>query len=71
MRDCSRGLIQLPVSNQSRGNLHTINPGSLTIRGCAFEPEPQRIARVGNWDWHIESDELNWSDEVYRIFGVL
>lgn len=29
----------------------------------------QRIAQVGNWDWNIETNELNWSDEVYRIFG--
>ena len=31
--------------------------------------EAQRIAHVGNWDWDVESNELKWSDEVYRIFG--
>ena len=30
----------------------------------------QRIARLGSWDWDIEKDELHWSDEIYRIFGV-
>lgn len=30
----------------------------------------QRIARMGNWDWHIAEDVLRWSDEIYRIFGV-
>lgn len=30
----------------------------------------QRIARLGSWDWDIVTDELYWSDEVYRIFGV-
>jgi PAS domain S-box-containing protein len=30
----------------------------------------QRIARLGNWDWDIQTNTLNWSDEVYRIFGV-
>jgi PAS domain S-box-containing protein len=30
----------------------------------------QRIARMGSWDWDIEKDELHWSDEIYRIFGV-
>jgi PAS domain S-box-containing protein len=29
----------------------------------------QRIAHVGNWDWHIETGELHWSDEIFRIFG--
>jgi PAS domain S-box-containing protein len=30
----------------------------------------QRIARLGNWDWDVVADELQWSDEIYRIFGV-
>ncbi len=30
----------------------------------------QRIARFGNWEWHIKPDSLWWSDEVYRIYGV-
>lgn len=30
----------------------------------------QRIARLGNWDLDVIKNELVWSDEVYRIFGV-
>jgi PAS domain S-box-containing protein len=32
--------------------------------------EAQRIAHLGNWDWNIETNELRWSDEIYRIFGL-
>jgi len=32
--------------------------------------EAQRIARLGNWDWNIATNELSWSDEIYRIFGL-
>src|SRR5262249_47429516 len=32
--------------------------------------EAQRIARLGNWEWNVISDELQWSDEVYSIFGL-
>jgi PAS domain S-box-containing protein len=32
--------------------------------------EAQRIAHLGNWDWNIVTNELSWSDEVYRIFGL-
>lgn len=32
--------------------------------------EAQRIAHVGNWHWEIQTDEIAWSDEVYRIFGM-
>ena len=30
----------------------------------------QRISHLGNWDWNIEKNELHWSDEIYRIFGL-
>lgn len=29
----------------------------------------QEIAHVGSWIWDIATGELDWSDEVYRIFG--
>jgi PAS domain S-box-containing protein len=32
--------------------------------------EAQRIAHLGNWDWDIITNELLWSDEIYRIFGL-
>lgn len=32
--------------------------------------EAQRVAHVGNWDWRIPTNELVWSDEIYRIFGL-
>lgn len=28
------------------------------------------MAHVGNWDWDIVRNELRWSDEIYRIFGL-
>ncbi|MBI5042004.1 MAG: PAS domain S-box protein, partial [Gammaproteobacteria bacterium] len=30
----------------------------------------QRIAQMGSWDWDIVTNELRWSDEIYRIFGL-
>ncbi len=32
--------------------------------------EAQRVAHVGNWDWNIVTNDLAWSDEIYRIFGL-
>ncbi len=32
--------------------------------------EAQRIARMGSWEWNVVTNELYWSDEIYRIFGV-
>jgi PAS domain S-box-containing protein len=32
--------------------------------------EAQRISHLGNWEWDIITNELLWSDEIYRIFGL-
>ncbi|MCA1718874.1 MAG: PAS domain S-box protein, partial [Actinobacteria bacterium] len=31
--------------------------------------EAQRIARIGNLTWDLATDQISWSDEVYRIYG--
>ena len=31
--------------------------------------EAQKMAHIGNWDWNLVTDEVYWSDEIYRIFG--
>jgi len=31
--------------------------------------EAQKMAHIGNWEWDIVTDEVYWSDELYRIFG--
>ncbi|MDI1480159.1 PAS domain S-box protein [Polyangium sp. y55x31] len=30
----------------------------------------QRIAQIGSWEWELETNELFWSDECYRLFGL-
>jgi PAS domain S-box-containing protein len=32
--------------------------------------EAQRIAHLGNWELNLITDELIWSDEIYRIFEI-
>ncbi|MBL9186662.1 MAG: PAS domain S-box protein [Opitutaceae bacterium] len=32
--------------------------------------EAQRIAHLGNWELDIAKNELSWSEEIFRIFGV-
>jgi PAS domain S-box-containing protein len=29
----------------------------------------QQIAHVGNWAWNLDSGQMKWSDEGFRIFG--
>ncbi len=30
----------------------------------------QQYARVGSWTWDVKTDRLEWSDEMFRIFGL-
>ena len=30
----------------------------------------QKAAKIGSWEWDIQSDRIWWSDEVFRIFNL-
>jgi diguanylate cyclase (GGDEF)-like protein/PAS domain S-box-containing protein len=32
--------------------------------------EAQQLAGLGSWSWDLTSDEVTWSQELYRIFGL-
>ena len=32
--------------------------------------EAQKLSHVGSWQWNISTDEAEWSDEMYNIYGV-
>lgn len=31
--------------------------------------QSQHFARIGTWDWRVDTDELYWSDAIYAMFG--
>jgi diguanylate cyclase (GGDEF)-like protein/PAS domain S-box-containing protein len=32
--------------------------------------EAQSLARIGSWEWDVAANEVVWSDELYRIYGL-
>jgi PAS domain S-box-containing protein len=36
----------------------------------AWLEEAQRVAHLGYWVWDLQTNQLIWSDETYRIFGL-
>ena len=30
----------------------------------------QQAAHLGSWSWHIKTNKLEWSGEMYRVFGI-
>ena len=50
---------------------HDVTERQRTLRRSELNlAEAQRIAHLGSWEWIVETNQLHWSDEVYRIFGL-
>lgn len=32
--------------------------------------ESQRLARIGSWEWDVTTNRVDWSDELFRIYGL-
>ncbi len=43
---------------------------ALIQRGEQQLAAAQRVAHLGSWEWDVTTDQLSWSDELYRIFGL-
>jgi PAS domain S-box-containing protein len=39
-------------------------------RSEALLAQAQRVAHIGSFEWNIASNEVTWSDELHRIYGV-
>jgi len=39
-------------------------------RSEAFLAEGQQLSRVGSFSWHLATDEIMWSEQLYRIFEI-
>lgn len=50
--------------------VHRFNTEKALRKSEASLYEAQRVAHLGNWDWNIQTNQLHWSDEIYRIFGL-
>jgi len=39
-------------------------------RSEAFLAQAQRLSRTGSFSWHVASDEITWSEQLYRIYEL-
>src|SRR6202453_1332339 len=39
-------------------------------RSEAFLAEAQHLSRIGSFSWRIPTDEITWSEQLYRIFQI-
>jgi PAS domain-containing protein len=46
---------------------------SVVERGCpgrAVLERAEELAQTGSWDWNLATDELLWSDNMFRLLGL-
>lgn len=39
-------------------------------RSEAFLAEAQHLSRIGSFSWRVSTDEITWSEQLYRIFQI-
>lgn len=65
--------VSLPGRNDRNESVLIVRDLS-PLRGNGHEDaqrfkQSQYFARIGTWDWCVDSDELYWSDAIYGMFG--
>ncbi|MFD9425801.1 MULTISPECIES: PP2C family protein-serine/threonine phosphatase [unclassified Streptomyces] len=69
--DAHLGQLRAGVPTQSTGDAAPAS-GSAAASGRYALPETppgSLLSRVGSAEWNLLTDEVSWSDELYRIFG--
>ncbi len=46
------------------------SPGERDCPGRVVLERAEELARTGSWDWNLETDELLWSDNMFRLLGL-
>ncbi len=74
---CAKGMISFTedgVPDTMKGTITDLSKRQDLMRKLEESEElnkqVQAITHVGNWIWDIGSDEVAWSDEMYRIHGL-
>jgi PAS domain-containing protein len=52
------------------GTTHEGAPQPALSKREALLIEAERVAHLGSWTWSLQTGEIVWSDELYRILGL-
>lgn len=63
----------LDVVNEKLGELENINANleQLVREKTKALVEAQSLAHLGSWEWDLKTNESYWSDELFRILGMV
>jgi PAS domain-containing protein len=59
---------QVGAANGLRAITERNHPEEALRRSEAFLAEAQRLSLTGSFSWRVATDEITWSEQLYRIF---
>jgi PAS domain S-box-containing protein len=65
-----RCLVLADLTDRRRGEEELAGAYAELSRSAHELEEAQRIGRIGSWFWNAATDEVRWSPQMYRIFGI-
>jgi PAS domain S-box-containing protein len=65
-----RCLILADLTDRRRGEEELAGAYAELSRSTHELQEAQRIGRIGSWFWNAATDEISWSTQMFRIFGI-
>jgi sigma-B regulation protein RsbU (phosphoserine phosphatase) len=65
-----RCLILADLTDRRRGEEELAGAYAELSRSAHELEEAQRIGRIGSWFWNAATDEVSWSAQMFRIFGI-
>src|SRR5687767_6341080 len=65
-----RCLILADLTDRRRGEEELADAYAELSRSAHELEEAQRIGRIGSWFWNAATDEISWSTQMFRIFGI-
>jgi hypothetical protein len=68
-----KGTFMADIRNSAQVSGAAESGSSLVERGCPGRVVLERaeeLAQTGSWDWNLETDELLWSDNMFRLLGL-
>ena len=65
-----RCLVLADLTDRRRGEEELADAYAELSRSAHELEEAQRIGRIGSWFWNPATDEISWSTQMFRIFGI-
>ena len=54
-----------------RENTLQLEQKNIELKSKAMQlEEAQQLAHIGSWEWDVPANKIEWSDELYRIYGL-